>query len=126
MLLNRNSARLGCGTHGNYAAFISNMSPKTSLVMACLLQASIGFIACAAEPAAEPAPEGAGPVFNVKKFGALGDGKTLDTGAINKAIDAASGAGGGMVLFPAGTYMSVSIHLKSHVTLYLGTGATLE
>jgi len=64
--------------------------------------------------------------FNIRDFGALGDGKTLDTAAINKAIDAAAAAGGGTVLFPAGTYLSASIHLKSHLTLLLGSGATIE
>jgi polygalacturonase len=49
--------------------------------------------------------------YNVKTFGAKGDGKTLDTAAINKAIDAAAAAGGGTVYFPAGNFLSVSIHL---------------
>jgi len=63
--------------------------------------------------------------FNVKAFGATGDGKTLDTSAINKAIDAAATAGGGTVYFPAGNYLSVSIHLKSNISLYLDQGATI-
>ncbi len=63
--------------------------------------------------------------FDVRAFGATGDGKTLDTPAINKAIDAASAAGGGTVRFPAGTYLSFSIHLKSHITLQLDPGCTL-
>ena len=63
--------------------------------------------------------------FDVKSFGATGDGKTLDTDAINKAIEAAAAAGGGTVEFPAGDYLSFSIHLKSHVALHLGTGATI-
>ena len=63
--------------------------------------------------------------FDVRTFGAIGDGKTLDTGAINQAIDAAAAAGGGTVVFPAGTYASYSIHLKSNVGLYLDHGATL-
>ena len=63
--------------------------------------------------------------FDVKNFGATGDGKTLDTAAINKAIEAANAAGGGTVEFPAGNYLSFSIHLKSHVTLHLDTGATI-
>lgn len=63
--------------------------------------------------------------LNVKDFGATGDGKTLDTEAINRAIEAASAAGGGTVYLPAGTYASYSIHLKSNVALYLGPGATL-
>jgi polygalacturonase len=63
--------------------------------------------------------------FDVRAFGATGDGKTLDTGAINQAIDAAAAAGGGTVYFSAGTYASYSIHLKSNVTLYLDQGVTL-
>ena len=62
---------------------------------------------------------------NVRSFGATGDGKTIDTPAINKAIEAATAAGGGVVLFPAGTYLCFSIHLKSKVTLYLDQGATI-
>lgn len=65
------------------------------------------------------------PVLSVKKFGATGDGKTLDTQAINKTIDAAAAAGGGTVYFPAGNYLSVSIHLKSNIALYLDQGATI-
>jgi polygalacturonase len=63
--------------------------------------------------------------FNVRTFGAKGDGKALDTPAINKAIEAAAAAGGGTVAFPAGNYLSFSIHLKSNVSLYLDTGATI-
>ncbi len=63
--------------------------------------------------------------FDVRTFGATGGGKTLDTAAINKAIDAAHAAGGGTVLFPAGDYLSYSIHLKSRVTLHLEPGSTI-
>jgi polygalacturonase len=68
---------------------------------------------------------GTGSEFNVRTFGAKGDGKTLDTPAINKAIDAAAAAGGGTVHFPAGNYLCYSIHLKSKVRLYLASGATI-
>src|SRR6266480_6790858 len=64
-------------------------------------------------------------LYSVKTFGAKGDGKTLDTPAINKAIDAAASAGGGTVRFPAGTYRCFSIHLKSNVALYLDQGSTI-
>ncbi len=64
-------------------------------------------------------------IYNVRNFGAKGDGKALDTPAINEAIDAAAKDGGGTVIFPAGTYLSVSIHLKSNITLQLDEGATI-
>ncbi|WP_214071754.1 glycoside hydrolase family 28 protein [Mucilaginibacter sp. dw_454] len=67
-----------------------------------------------------------GPVYNVKKYGAKGDGQHLDTKAIDKAIDEAAAAGGGTVYFPAGEYLSVTIHLKSNVGLYIDQGATIE
>src|ERR1022692_4792496 len=65
-------------------------------------------------------------VFDVKTFGAKGDGKTPDRDAINKAIDAAAAAGGGTVYFPAGTYVSGSIHLRSNITLQLERGTVIE
>src|ERR1051325_2332025 len=65
------------------------------------------------------------PVWNVRDFGATGDGTTLDTVGINRAIDEAHSSGGGTVFFPAGNYLSVSIHLKSNITLYLDQGAII-
>src|SRR5688500_5395637 len=65
------------------------------------------------------------PLLSVRALGAAGDGKTLDTPAINKAIEAAAERGGGTVFFPAGEYLSVSIRLKSNVSLYLDQGATI-
>ncbi len=82
-------------------------------------------------PHSSPAPAGreaagmVAGVYDVRGFGATGDGKTLDTPAINKTIEAASDAGGGTVRFPAGTYRCLSIHLKSNVVLYLDQGATI-
>jgi polygalacturonase len=64
-------------------------------------------------------------VYSVKDYGATGDGVTLDTEPINKAIEMASAAGGGTVYFPAGTYASYSIRLKSHISLYIDQGATI-
>ncbi|MGD1029612.1 MAG: glycoside hydrolase family 28 protein [Opitutaceae bacterium] len=71
-------------------------------------------------PSASP-----GQTFNVRAFGATGDGKTLDTDAFNKAIEAAAAAGGGTVEVPAGTYLSFSIRLKSHITLHLDQGCVI-
>ncbi|WP_113701257.1 glycosyl hydrolase family 28 protein [Nonomuraea lactucae] len=65
-------------------------------------------------------------VHNVRDYGATGNGSTNDTPAINRAIDAAAGAGGGIVQFPAGTYRSAnSIHMKSNVTIQLDGGSTI-
>jgi polygalacturonase len=63
--------------------------------------------------------------YDVRTFGAKGDGKTIDTPAVNKAIAAAASAGGGIVRFPTGTYACFSIHLRSKVALYLDPGATI-
>ena len=65
------------------------------------------------------------PVFNIKDFGALGNGTTVDSKPINDAIDAAVKVGGGTVYFPAGNYLSYSIRLKSNITLYLDQGSVL-
>jgi polygalacturonase len=64
-------------------------------------------------------------VLSVRTFGAKGDGITLDSPAINRAIDAATAAGGGTVHFPAGVYLSYSIRLKSKVGLFLDHGAVI-
>lgn len=65
------------------------------------------------------------PVFNVRSFRAAADGKTLDTAAIQSAVDACTQAGGGYVYFPAGRYLSGTITLKDNVTLHFAPGATL-
>ncbi len=85
-------------------------------VAACL-------IASCAGPTRTASPVVGG--FDVRQFGARGDGVALDTKAVNDAIAAAGAAGGGTVVFPAGTYACHSVHLQSHVTLYLDPGATL-
>jgi polygalacturonase len=86
--------------------------------------AALGTAATGQAAAAKTNSAGRG-TLDVKAFGATGDGKTLDTPSINNAIDAAAAAGGGIVRFPAGSYLCYSIHLKSHITLYLDPGATI-
>jgi polygalacturonase len=65
-------------------------------------------------------------VFDVTAFGAKGDGKTPNRDAIRKAIETAAAAGGGTVYFPAGTYVTGSIQLRSNIALQFEPGATLE
>ena len=80
-------------------------------------------IAAATQNSAEA--QAAAGIFDVRKFGAAGDGKALDTDAVNRAIEAASAAGGGVVVFPAGSYLCFSIRLKSQVHLHLEQGSTI-
>ena len=63
---------------------------------------------------------------NVRDFGATGDGKTLDTAAITKAIRAANAAGGGHVIFPPGVYLTGTFELLSNVTLNVEAGAVIQ
>ena len=67
----------------------------------------------------------AAATFNVRDHGATGDGKTPDTAALNKAVDACAAAGGGVVEFPPGKYLTATVHLKSNVTLLLDEGAEI-
>jgi hypothetical protein len=64
-------------------------------------------------------------VFNIKDFGAVGDGQVLNTESINKAINFCSEAGGGTVLVPAGRFLTGTVELKSNMTLFLDYNATI-
>ncbi|MDQ0638430.1 hypothetical protein QF042_001995 [Pedobacter sp. W3I1] len=64
--------------------------------------------------------------YDVTKFGALGDGKTLNTKALQKAVDACNKNGGGTVTIPVGTFIIGTVYLKDNVHLYLETGAVLK
>jgi len=64
--------------------------------------------------------------FNITDYGAVGDGKTICTEAINKAITAASKAGGGRVVVGAGEFLTGAIYLKSNVNLYVSEGAVIK
>ena len=60
-------------------------------------------------------------IYNVKDYGAKADGTTIDTPAINRAIEEAASQGGGTVYFPAGEYACYSIRLASHIHCLLYT-----
>ncbi|MBN2580768.1 MAG: hypothetical protein JXB10_17410 [Pirellulales bacterium] len=93
--------------------------PSASLLVILVLLSLL-----AGTPSSVAAAEG--KTHCVTDSGAMGDGKTLCTAAIQKAIDACAAAGGGTVLFPPGTYLSGTLTLKSRVTLHLEAGATLR
>ena len=63
--------------------------------------------------------------YDVRDYGARGDGKSLDSPAINAAIEACAADGGGTVVLPAGQYLCGSIHLKCNIELHLTPGATI-
>ncbi len=64
-------------------------------------------------------------VYNIRTYGAKGDKTTLDTAALQAAIDACTGDGGGTVLVPAGTFTIGTVELKSNVTLHIAAGGIL-
>lgn len=68
---------------------------------------------------------GHGAALDVRRFGAVGDGRTMDTDGIQHAVDAAHRRGGGVVLLPAGVWLAGTVHLRSRVTLALEPGAVL-
>lgn len=101
----------------------------------CCLVASAFAAACvfAAEPAGPAVDEivPAPPVipaatFNLKAFGGVGDGRTFNTEAFQRAIAAIAQAGGGHLIVPAGTYKTLPFTLTSHLDLHLDPGATIK
>lgn len=94
------------------------------------LALTVGHVALAQSETAAPGSEsnaasGSAAFYNVRRFGATGDGVTVDTPAINRAIEAVHAAGGGTLVFPAGTYMCFTIRLLSNVELVLSAGCTI-
>ncbi len=86
--------------------------------------AATGVVSALPESALQPTSAGWN-LFNVRTYGATGEGRGLDTEAINRAVDACHAAGGGVVYVPPGVYLVGTVVLKSNVTLYLEAGATL-
>lgn len=92
---------------------------------ACLLISDGQSVASSAQRRTARAQPNDALVYSVRAYGARGDGKTVDSGAVNRAIEAAAAMGGGTVHFPAGTYLCFSIRLKSNIALHLDAGATI-
>src|SRR5579872_3874096 len=64
--------------------------------------------------------------FSLADFGAVGDGKTMNTDAFKNAVAAVSKAGGGHLIVPSGTYKTLPFQLASHMDLHLDPGATIK
>ncbi len=92
---------------------------KTPLAALISLLAIVPAAEATSEPTHAPAR------FNVRDFGARGDGQSLDTPALQAAVDACAAAGGGQVWLPPGRYLSGTVHLRSRLTLWLDAGARL-
>ena len=100
----------------HFTQFVYHHVKQASLLASLFLLSAI-FI-----QAQQPAPTAS---FNITDFGAVGDGTTLNTDAIQKAIDTCSAKGGGTVDFPSGRFLSGTIRIKDGVTLRLADGAVL-
>ncbi|HYA48202.1 MAG TPA: glycosyl hydrolase family 28-related protein, partial [Burkholderiales bacterium] len=74
---------------------------------------------------ATPAHASGLQVFNVRDYGATGRKADNAQAAIQRAVDACGAAGGGLVYLPPGDYTSGTIHLRSHIRLFVEAGATL-
>jgi polygalacturonase len=100
-------------------------------ILALVVCAVAVFPADGAEPSINctppdfPLPKFGPAKVTVRDFGAKADGVTNDTAAINEAIEKCNATGGGDVIFPAGTYLAASIHLKSNVRFLLDTDAVI-
>jgi polygalacturonase len=82
--------------------------------------------AMAASPSVARATGSLKGFHDIRDYGAVGDGIAIDSGAINRAIEAAAAAGGGTVVVPSGHYLCFSIRLKSFVTIVLANGSVIE
>lgn len=98
--------------------------PATGAVLAAGLLDPEGATAAKRKPEEIPTDLGA-RVYNIRDHGAKGDGKTVDTAALQAAIDACTKDGGGTVLVPSGTFVIGTTELKSNVTLHIAAGGTL-
>ena len=82
---------------------------------------AVGYVALGQTPSNGAAKA----LFDVRSYGATGDGKTVDTPGVNRAIEAVAAAGGGTLVFPAGTYLCFTINLRSNVEIYLSAGCVV-
>ncbi|HUB66083.1 MAG TPA: glycoside hydrolase family 28 protein, partial [Candidatus Methylacidiphilales bacterium] len=100
------------------------MNPFSKILIILFLSAGLSQAQNVSPAQNQPPP--APKQFNVRDFGATGDGKTNNTSFLQKALDACAAAGGGEVVVPAGNYLTGSLVLHSHVTLNIEQNAVLQ
>jgi len=101
-----------------------NLSPTPTRTGFIALVAGLIFTGALRVPAQTiPLPVIPNVTFNVTNYGAVGDGKTMNTGALQRTIDAAAAAGGGTVLIPAGKFLTGPFTLASSINLHLARNA---
>jgi hypothetical protein len=96
-------------------------TPAAAATMGCVLSA----VGSASEPNNTPEATLGARVYNIRDYGAKGDGRTLDTAAVQKAVDACHKEKGGTVLVPSGDFVVGTVELKSNVTLHLAATGRL-
>src|SRR5688572_11333942 len=102
------------------------MQKRANLKRRVLLVAAIAMAALTAVPAIHSVAQALRPTANVRDYGAVGNGRTNDTAAIQRANDAVARAGGGVVFFPAGTYIAANVRQDSNVEFTGNGDATLK
>src|SRR6185312_17087220 len=103
---------------------VAAQSPAAQGRVAAQSPAAQGRVA-AQSPAAQSPAAGTERVYNILRHGAVGDGMTLNTKAIQSTIDECARQGGGKVVVPAGNFVTGSVRLFSNIDLYLEAGAVL-
>jgi polygalacturonase len=96
-------------------------APASAIALGLLGERSIG----AQVPRSPEGHDLGARTYNIRDFGAIGDGRRIDTAALQSAIDACTKDGGGTVVVPAGTFVIGTTELKSNVTLHIVAGGTL-
>ncbi|QDV41148.1 Exo-poly-alpha-D-galacturonosidase precursor [Stieleria neptunia] len=104
---------------------MNRQSPLTLVTTVVLLGVVLTHLRDPQDAVADSDKTSVTKVFNIKNFGAIGDGVAMDTQAVQDSIDACHDAGGGIVRVPAGDFQIGTIILKSNVTLSLDHGASL-
>jgi hypothetical protein len=115
---------MGTGTRGGRRHALKAFAAAATVGLCSTARPWLGR-AAAATAAPAPRPVVGAGAHDVTQFGAVGDGKTDATAAIQRAIDACAAAGGGVVLIPPGRYLSGALFLKSHIELHVARGAVL-